>query len=73
MKNVGTNADVAGLKACSTWQHSRNQMWGGRPRPRRPPWSGVSCVRAGWPGGRPRARGPAPPNHRDARGDQDLV
>ena len=35
--DVGTNADVAGLKACSTKLHSRNQMWGGRPRPRRTP------------------------------------
>src|SRR5258708_30297784 len=31
--DVGTNADVAGFKACSTKQHTRNQMWGGRPRP----------------------------------------
>ena len=46
--------------ACPTEQHGRSQMWGGRPRPRRTPWSGSSCVRAGRPGDRPRAWGPTP-------------
>src|ERR1035438_1612277 len=44
-----------------------NQRWGGRPRPRHTPWSGSSFVRAGRPGGRPRARGPAPLNRRRLR------
>src|ERR1035437_9791085 len=54
-------------------QHSRNQMWGGRPRPRRTPWSGSWCVRAGRPGGRPRARGPAPRNRRRLWGFESGV
>src|SRR5260370_22646195 len=48
-------------------------VWGGRPRPRRTPWSGSSHVRPGRPGGRPRARGPAPQNRRGVRRNEDVV
>ena len=58
---------------CPLEQRSRNQTWGGRPRPRRTPWSGSLCVRAGRPGGRPRAWGPAPQNRRRLRGLESAV
>jgi hypothetical protein len=35
---------LAGESACPTTQQSRSQMCGGRPRPRRIPWSGFSLA-----------------------------
>src|SRR5450631_637873 len=52
---------------------SRNQVWGGRPRPRPTPWSGFSSLRTDRPGGRLRARGPAPQNRRGAQRTEWIV
>jgi hypothetical protein len=71
--DVGTNADVAGLKACSTKQHSRNQMWGGRPRPRRTPGPAFPASEQADQGVDRGPWGPPHQNRRGARGDQVFV
>jgi len=61
---VTSREELTDGSVCPT-QAAQPQPNVGRTPPSAPdPWSGSLCVRAGRPGGRPRARGPAPQKHR---------